>query len=303
MELLRLRDDGVVGIWNVKQAEHASAWNERQRVLDTERQAGRPVGPIALKVNPVPIWQRVTGLNAENEWGLRPSERRGALLRLARTVERMLRTEWKRVLEPQPSSPESRGDPFGDDEREMKLAGCRFAMRTAQWDPVSEICFYLEIAQTKLSELLRQATGLRARELSDCVRGEKIRAHLKDTMRKSAAAWVHNEFMTTDYRGLAKLSAEDGRAIVLREYRSREGFLDRTELAQAFGLGSRARLYRTVRICEHMELEALERAVALEVFLEMLPGIWTSCEVSAEERAVMNEKVTKEVDGMKPRTD
>jgi hypothetical protein len=295
MEVLRLRDEGVLAIWEMKQQEYEVAWNERQKVIDTERQAGRPDVLPPLKLNDVPMWQRVTGLTADNEWRLRPSDRRGALMRLARTVERMVRAEWKRVLEPT----EERADPFVDDERERQLAKCRFATRTAQWDPVSEICFYLEIAQTKLSELLRQGTGLRARELSDCVRGEKIRAHLKETMRKAASAWLQNEFMTTDYRGLVKLSAEEGRAIVLREYRASSEFLDRTELAQAFDLGSRARLYRAVRICEHMELEALERAVALEVFLEMLPGIWSGCEVSSDERAALKERVDGEVDGMK----
>lgn len=298
MELMRLRGEGIAAVWEVKQSEYQSAWNERQRIIDTERQAGRPDVHPELKLNRLPVWQRVTGLTSENEFRLRPSERRGALMRLARTVERMVRAEWKRVLEPQPQK-ENRGDPFGDDERELKLAACKFATRTEYWNPVSEICFYLEIAQSKLSELLKQVTGLRATDLSDCVRTEGLRAHLKEKMRKSATSWLQNEFMTTDYRPLAKLLAEDGRAIVLREYRASDEFLDRSELAKEFGLGSRARLYRAVRVCEGMELDELEREIALEVFLEMLPGIWSGCEIEPHERAVLREKVESEVKGMK----
>ena len=300
MELLRLKDEGVAAVWELKQGEFEVAWNERQKVLDTERQAGRPVPNVELKLNPLPVWRRVTGLVAEHEMRLRPSERRGALLRLARTVERMVRAEWKRVLEPE-TGRENRGDPFADDEREMRSGGCKFATRTEYWNPVSEICFYLEIAQTKLSELLKQVTGLRATDLSDCVRAEGLRASLKEKMRKAARAWEQNQFMTTDYRPLAKLLAEEGRAIVLREYRASDEFLDRSELAKEFGLGSRARLYRAVRICEKMELDELEREVALEVFLEMLPGIWSGCEVSDEERVVLREGIEKEVEGMKGR--
>jgi len=296
MELVRLKDEGVLGVWELKQAEYGAAWNERQKIIDTERQAGRPVPAVELKLNPMPLWQRVTGLGNENEWRLRPGERRGALMRLARTVERMVRAEWKRVLTQQPA--DSRGDRFADTETEYGAA-CKFATRTEYWNPVSEICFYLEIAQTKLSELLKQATGLRANDLSDCVRVEGLRAHLKEKMRKSASAWLQNEFMTTDYRGLVKLPVEAGRAIVLREYRASEEFMDRTELAKEFGVVTRARLYRAVRVCENKELDALERAIAQEVFLEMLPTIWSGCEISNEERVTRQEAVEKEVEGMK----
>jgi hypothetical protein len=291
MELVRLKDEGVLAVWGLKQAEYEVAWNERQRELDQARRDGYAAEPRALKLNGMPVWQRMTGLTAENEWRLRPYERRGALMRLARTVERMVRVEWKRVLEPQ----EERQDPFADDERDRKAAACRYATRTSLWNPVSEICFYLEIAQTKLSELLKQATGLRAQEISDCVRAEGLRATLKERMRKSARAWLQNEFMTKDYRPLVKLSAEEGRSIVMKEYRASDGFMDRSDLAKETGLGSRARLYRAVRICENMELDELERVVALEVFLELLPDIWTGCEVSSDERAGMKEKIEEEV--------
>jgi DNA-binding phage protein len=306
MELVRLKDEGVLSVWALKQAEYRSAQDARQRVLDAARSNGRAATAeesAPVKMNPTPVWQRVTGLLPEKEWRLRPVERRGALMRLARVVERMVRSEWKRVLEPSVAQKHEaeRGDRFGDSEDEARAA-CRFATRTSLWDPVSEICFYLEIAQTKLSELLRQATGLRARELSDCVRAENLRKDLKERMRKSARAWLNNEFMTKDYRPLAKMLAEDGRAIVLREYRASDGFMDRAELAQSCGL-TRARLYRAVRVCENMELEALERAVALEVFLELLPDIWAGCEVGDDERRVLAERVKSEVEGMKLRTD
>jgi len=305
MELVRLKDEGVLAVWALKQGEFESLWSARQKVLDAARINGRAATAeesAPVKMNPVPVWQRVTGLNPENEWRLKPFERRGALMRLARVVERMVRAEWKRVLEPDTSRnfEAERGDRYCDSEDEARAA-CRFATRTSLWDPVSEICFYLEIAQTKLSNLLRQATGLRARELSDCVRAENLRKDLKERMRKSARAWLQNEFMTKDYRPLAKMLAADGQAIVLREYRASDGFLDRSELAQAYGLGTRARLYRAVRICENKELDALERAVALEVFLEMLPDIWAGCEVGEEERAALKERVVSEVEGMKDR--
>ena len=58
MELLRLKDEGVLGVWELKQAEYESAWNARQRVIDLERQAGRPDVPIELNLNRVPVWQR-----------------------------------------------------------------------------------------------------------------------------------------------------------------------------------------------------------------------------------------------------
>ena len=200
-------------------------------------------------------------------------------MRLARVVERMVRAEWKRVLETQ----EQKGDPFQDNEHELKKSVCKYAQRTEQWDPVAEICFYLEVAQTKLSDLLRQANGLRARELSDCVRVESLRSKLKERMRGPARAWLKNQFMTADYRKLARMPLAEGAAIVLKGYRASERFLDRTEWARECGVGSRGRLYRAVRICERMELEELERSVAEEVFKEMLPDIWAGCELSRDE--------------------
>jgi len=298
MELLRLKDEGVAAVWGIWQCEFESAWNTRQKEMDLARMNGHACEKKELQLNPTPMWKRVTGLTGENERRFRPSERRGALLRLARNVERMVRAEWKRALEPQ----EERPDPFADNEWD-EGPKCRYATRTRLWNPVSEICFYLEIAQTKLSELLKQVTGLRAQDMSDCVRTEGLRATLKERMRKSARAWLHNEFMTKDYRPLAKMLAADGQAIVMREYRAGDGFMDRNEWVKELGLGSRARLYRAVRICENMELEELEREVALEVFLEMLPDIWAGCEVGEDERALLSERVKSEVEGMKPRTD
>lgn len=282
MELLSLKDVGVVAVWRLKEEEYASAWKARERELAIAREAGKPVPASAqaeIKLCATPIWQRVSGLGTATEWRLKPVERRGALMRLARTVERMIRVEWKRALGPQ----DAVSDRFADDERERDYSPCRYATRTALWDPVSEICHYLEIAQSKLSDLLRQATGLRVREMSDCVRAEEIRAHLKEKIRKAARGWMANYTSGAVNKEMAQLSPDEGAAVVLGEYRSGPDFLDRDGLVKKFGLGTRARLYRAVRVCENLELAELERAVALEVFLELMPELWAKCELDAED--------------------
>ncbi len=296
MELVSLKDKGVLAVWALKQDEYQAGWIARQREVEVARAAGKPVPDgdnFVVKGNDTPMWQRVTGLGTDNEWRLKPHERRGALMRLARTVERMIRVEWKNALAPQANL----NDPFADGERERDYAPCRYATRTALWDPVAEICFYLEIAQSKLSDLLRQATGLRAREMSDCVRAEGIRAYLTEKMRKAGRAWLKGA-LEDGNRDVATISPDEGAAIVSCEYRTSEDFLDRDELVKKFGLGSRARLYRAVRLCEGIELEDLERVIALEVFIEMMPEIWTACELSETEVRRLDEDVKRAATAM-----
>jgi len=287
MDVLALKDEGVVAVWGLKQDEYQVTWNERQKEIDAARMAGRPVSDADVRVCETPVWQRVCGLGSKEEWRLRPFERRGALLRLARTVERMIRAEWKKALGPK----QNENDPFADGEPERDFAPCRYATRTALWDPVAEICHYLEIAQTKLSDLLRQGTGLRAREISDCVRAEEIRSYLKEKIRRAARGWLKSYTSGSVTKAMAELSPDEGAAIVLGEYRSGPDFLDRDGWVKQFGLGSRTRLYRAVQLAEGMDLADLERIVALEVFTELMPELWVTCGLTKDEVAGLVKEV------------
>jgi len=169
----------------------------------------------------------------------------------------MFRTEWK-------------SEDIDKDGGPSKLEGgdVSFAGRTQVWEPLHEICLYLGISKAKLDGLSLQRTGLKIREICDCIRVEGIRNTLRDRFRPLVREWVDRmeddgeEFSSSDYRNSAWK--------FLKWMRGGGRCETRKKFAFELGMTSRERLDRAVMVSEGETIEAVEIDVAIRAIQELV---------------------------------
>lgn len=196
----------------------------------------------------LPLWQRISEL--VNERAMRPMLRRARIRKLIKATDQLLRVELKT---PTAGVLDSAG------QRAEKEA--LKAERTVFWDPLPEVCFYLEIAQSKLAQYARQLTGLGAKDLVDRIRVENLRTKLRERLRL-----VSERVQSSTTNDVKRLSVRDGAGVLLKALKTSEHFMSRQELALSVGIASKQRLHRAVLACEGVTLEQLEMQEAEKVF-------------------------------------
>ena len=111
------------------------------------------------KLPPQP-WQEITGFTSpEAERKMPRQERRLALRRLFKHYEKMVR--------------DALAEHAADPDKEE---------RTFLWDPLPTICFELGIARRKLSQLIKELTGMAAHDVIDKIRAEGVTAKLEENI-------------------------------------------------------------------------------------------------------------------------
>jgi len=198
-----------------------------------------------------PLWQRVSELIGERS--LRPMQRRERMRKLLKVVDGLLRTEMKTPAADENDSP----------EQHAKMKALK-AERTVFWDPLPEVCYYLEIAQSKLAQYAKQLTGLGAKDLVDRIRVENLRAKIRERLRL-----VSEQTQASSGNDVKRLSVRDGAGVLLKALKASEHFQSRQELALSVGIASKQRLHRAVLACEGVTLEQLEMQEAEKVFAAM----------------------------------
>ena len=119
-----------------------------------------------------PVWRQITEMDDDGE-GYDSPECRGVQIELlVDVVEKLARYELNALAE--------------------SRAANRSDRRTYLWDPLTNICRYLEISQRKLTTLSKEYTGMAAHELVDRIRAERV----KDKMRADLRPFVA-EFLST----------------------------------------------------------------------------------------------------------
>ena len=139
--------------------------------------------------------------------------------------------------------------------------------RTFLWDPLPEICVYLQIARSRLSQFTKELTGLAAHEIVDRIRAERLKERLRVQLRAFVAA--NRGHVAT---GRAKF---DSRSVqlcrLLRRTRQTPEF-SRETWAIELGFANYRRLYRACLVLyrttpvqlEWMIIEELLKEAAVE---------------------------------------
>jgi len=171
-------------------------------------------------------------------------------------VERMFRAEWTS------EDLDSDGGPSKLDGGEVSFSG-----RATVWEPLHEICLYLGISKAKLDGLSLQRTGLRVREICDCIRVEKVRTTLRDRFRPLVREWVDR--MEDDGEELTSSDCRNSAWKFLKWMRGGGRCETRKKFAFELGMTSRERLDRAVMVCEGETIEAVEIDVAMRAIEEL----------------------------------
>ena len=219
-----------------------------------------------------PLWQQISGLFPEEELGLHPGKRAAGIRRLLKRAEGLIRWEIRkgeaeREAGGTPAPHNDDGvvgakspDHYGDDPDHCVDA----TRRTAQWDPLRSICFYLGIAQRKLSALCREINGLAVTQLCDAIRAETLRKKWK----KRLAEWVG----TVAGKEIESAGRGDGRTLTDRAYefyrklkaeRQKTGS-HRSSFAWETGFSSYTRMFRACLVCYGLVPQEMEMLLIKE---------------------------------------
>jgi len=202
------------------------------------------------------LWRQISGIGASSELLMDVGERRAGIRRLLRVVERMFRTEWKS------EDLDKDGGPTKLDSGDVSFSG-----RAAVWEPLHEICLYLGISKAKLDGLSLQRTGLRIRDICDCIRVEGIRNTLRDRFRPLVREWIDR--MEDDGEAFESSDFRNSAWKFLKWMRGGGRCETRKKFAFELGMTSRERLDRAVMVGEGETIEAVEIEVAIRAIQEM----------------------------------
>lgn len=203
-----------------------------------------------------PMWQSISGISPRNELTLDPATRRAGIRRLLRVVERMFRADLQVP------------DEDGDGQVNLDDGTASYSRRSPIWDPLPEICMYLGISKAKLNMLSVHRTGLRATEVCDCIRIEKLRTTLRAKFRPLLREWADGMKEKGDATGATDLRNAAWR--FLKWIRGGGRCETRKKLAYALGMPSRERLDRACLVREGETIEAIEIDVAALVLKEWM---------------------------------
>jgi len=211
-----------------------------------------------LKNTGGPVWQQVCGFSPKRELSIDLSERRAGIRRLLRVVERMFRDELKAADVDRDGGPSN-----------LMGGEASFAGRSVAWEPLHEICVYLEISKAQLNAFSLQRTGLKVIEICDCIRVEGMRTSLRDKFRPLVKAWVEKKEKDGSKNSI-KDDLVNAAWQFLKWMRGGGRCETRKKMALELGMTSRERLDRAVMVSERDTLEAIEVAVAMLVIEEAM---------------------------------
>jgi len=224
---------------------HRTPQNEAEFQRTLDEQESKPV-----------LWQQISGISPASELLMDVGERRAGIRRLLRVVERMFRSEWKS------EDVDHEGGPSKLDDGVVSFSG-----RAAVWEPLHEICLYLGISKAKLDGLSLQRTGLRVREICDCIRVENVRTTLRDRFRPLVREWVDR--LEDDGNDVSLSDCRNAAWKFLKWMRGGGRCETRKKFAFELGMTTRERLDRAVMVCEGETIEAVEIDVAIRAIQEM----------------------------------
>ena len=172
---------------------------------------------------PPPFWQQLSGLTPDAEALLTPAQRAIALRKVVAKADEFARLEFRLAetermvpltetrldaAQPVPPTPHAlaeKGDglvPLAETRpyaaqpvpsaspalAENCLSQChqhQFSVvrRHFTWDPMRAVCVQLGISYNKLSAISKEATGLAAHEIADCIRAEELKERMRLKLR------------------------------------------------------------------------------------------------------------------------
>lgn len=257
MELVEANfSGGVAGAFGFVEAECKRVMRAREAYRESDV-AAKLLPELAEAAHaPVPLWQRISGLDMKTLEYTPPGSLRAGIRRLLRVVENLFRAELKTADIDDDGGPEKLSD-----------GSVSYAGRSPFWDPLPEICNTLGIVERRLSALCKLRTGLKIRELCDAIRCERLRGTLKEKFTGLMKAW--RESMGP--REIAQMSDdfEGSGHRFLKWMRGGGRGETRKGLACSLGLTSRERLDRAAFVLEKETLEKIEVEVAMEVIRAM----------------------------------
>ena len=164
----------------------------------------------------IPFWQRLTGMTPDKIHDMEPHVRRRALTRLFNAAKLLFKHEIKLNEKgasmsqiPPPNSkhedtkaPRHEEEDNGDFESRMPDSNSEAASptqskiqnpeskidldapapRTFLWDPIREVCHFLQIAKAALSRFIKELTGMSAIELVDSLKGKNVKARMRTVL-------------------------------------------------------------------------------------------------------------------------
>jgi len=293
---------GVVALFELAEADRArvAAAMLRLRAMIDNREGNHLERKAALDAtaDPAPLWWQIVGFNPWRDRGVSPGERRAGIGRLIRVVETVYRAEVKTVKEQNGTGGQAASGTQSEckegvtisEERvtegpavpaEAPIVEGSFANRISgvlervdsEWnggerEPLAEICFYLGLPKTKLSELCLMRTGLKAMELGDSIRVEGMKAILRAKFRPLVKEWM--ESLERDAAGSIAEDFTHAAWRFLKWMRGGGRNESRQKLAWEVGVPTRGRLGRAVFVSERNTIEELEIAAAIRVIQEAM---------------------------------
>ena len=206
-----------------------------------------------------PAWQEISGLSPEAEAKMTRQERRVAIRKLVRHVEKMAR---EALLE-HANDPE-RGE------------------RSYLWDPLQMICVELGIVRRKLSAYSKELTGMAAHEIVDKIRAEDV----KSRMREDLAGFVKSYWDKPGgfHRHNWKYSSSLRWEFYWTLRRSRDGCPDfePAVVAMKYGFPNEARYRRACVLC----YGKTPRQLAFEILTEIAEYYFCAFELNERQAAL-----------------
>lgn len=277
---------GVVALFELAEADrervaaamkrlHAMIQNGLDKVSEEEREAA-----LDETADAPPLWWQIVGFHPWRDRDVSPGERRAGIGRLIRVVETVYRAEVKKIrtredavttsgdiTERPAEAPEVDGS-FSNRIRGITNPGDGREWNGGDHEPLGEICFYLGLPKTKLSELCVMRVGLKALELGDAIRVEGMKTLLRAKFRSLAREWMDSLERTAAGSIADNFTYAAWRFVKWIRGGGRNE--SRQKLAWDVGVPSRGRLGRAVFVSERTTIEELEIAVAIEVIQEAM---------------------------------
>ncbi|HYG77346.1 MAG TPA: hypothetical protein VEK08_20235 [Planctomycetota bacterium] len=186
----------------------------------------------ALKL---PRWQEISGLRPERLDKMSDDEYDAGVRALLEEVKRLARKDFAR----------GENAPSGE--------------RTIFWDPLERICRVLEISRTKLSALSRELTGLRAHEITDCIKAQTLPARVHAWLSRELTPMLQQLEERIDRKKLS-----DQYYLIHLQHRCWKQLKEtrrgpaRARWAMELGFANPSRVQRACLLAQHMSIEELE---------------------------------------------
>lgn len=204
-------------------------------------------------------WQEISGLTPEVEAKMTRQERRIAIRKLVRHVEKMGRE----ILAEHASDPEKNE-------------------RSYLWDPLATICFELGIARRKLSSYSKELTGMAAHEIIDKIRAEDVKAKMREDLVKFVRRnWPHpGGGNRHDWKYSSSLRWEF--YWTLRRQRDGAPDYEASVVAMEYGFPNEARYRRACVLC----YGKTPRQLAFEILQAIADYFWCAFELNERRQAL-----------------